>query len=150
MGAVEKGVEAEEVVLEQHACGQGEAAQERGVEDPLAVALRRERLHGQVEEREQHELLRVLVRGQRIGREGGGEQRPDGEGEDGPVQGAALQLRAPAGQAHEEDDYGQGKADALRGEDGNRAGGRDGGHEAELQPVQAAQLRPRRSLPRAA
>ena len=150
VGTVDEGVEAEEVVLEQHPRGEGEAAEESGVEDPLAVVLGSERLDGEIEQGEEDELLRAVVGGQRVRREGRGEQRPHREGEDRPIQGASLQARASAREAHEEHEDGEGKPDALRREDGDRAGGRDGGHEAELQPVEAAQLRPRRSLPRAA
>jgi hypothetical protein len=148
--AVEERVVAEEVVLEEDARGQGEPAQEGGVENTLAVPLRRERLHREIEEGEEHELLRAVVRREGIRGEGGGEQGPHREGEDGPVEGTALQARAAAQEPHQEDEHGQGEPDALGGEDGDGAGGRDGGHEAELHPVEAAQLRPRRSLPRAA
>ena len=150
MRPVPQRVEAEEVVLQERARGQAQPSQEGGVEDALPVALRRKGLHGEIEEREEDQLLRALVRGQGVGGEGGGEERPDGEGEDRPVEGGPLQARAAPPQAQQEHDDGQGEPYGLGGEDGDRARGRDGGHEAELHPVQAAQLRPRLSPPRAA
>jgi hypothetical protein len=131
-----QGVEAQEVVLEQRARREDDAAEQGGVHHALASLLGAQGVHPEIEEHEEDELLGALVRGDGIRGEGGRKQGPHGEGQDRRVEGQVLEPGPALDDTDQVDGHGQGQRD-LRGEDRDEAGGRDGGGEAELQPLQA-------------
>jgi hypothetical protein len=138
------GVEPEQVVLEQRAGTEREAAQQGRGQEPLAAACVGRGVHRQRQEPEQHQLLGLLVRGQRVERERRREQRPDREGQDRSVHRQALEPGAAARQPDQVDDQRQ-RQEQLRREDGDEAGGRDGGEQRELRAVQVQRVSPRSS-----
>jgi hypothetical protein len=144
----------QEEVLRQRPRGQGEAAEERAVQHALAAFLAGEGVEGEVEEREQQKLLRLLVGAERRPREGSGQQRPDAEGEDGAVEGRPPQHRVAAPEAdreHHEREH----EEELGREDGHHAGRGEGRDQAALRALEddaavVGRIRVRRWPPRAA
>jgi hypothetical protein len=135
--AVLERVEAQEAVLLDRAGGEHDAAEQRDVEDALADLVALQRVHRQVEEREQHELLDAAVGGQGVGSEGGREDRPHREGQERPVERQALQAGGAADEPREVDG---GREQDLRGEDRDQARRRQGGHEPALRALEAPRL----------
>ena len=144
-------VEAEEQVLPDRARGEHDAAQQRDVDHALAHLIVAQRVHRQVEQREEDELLHAVVGEKGVGREGGGEDRPDGEGQERPVERQVLQ---PGGAAHETRQVrgGRERQEDLGGEDRYQAGRRHRGHQATLDAleIQRSVLSPRSWLLRGA
>ena len=127
------GVVAEEGILKHREGGEGEAADQHGVDEEFAAGFAPQRFGREVEKQEQHELLGALVSGDRRGSEGGGHERPDREGANRRVhgQGEAPGLAPDRPDQMEEGD--QGESD-LGGEHRNRGGSRGGGEQGHLRP----------------
>ncbi len=129
-------VVAEEQVLRHHEAREGETAQERRVQDALAVARAGQHLHREVEEGVEQELLGVLVRADRILGERRGEQRPHDEGQERRVErgcGRACARRVTRRATSTPTDRTRSSL-AREDRDGNR--GREGGEERELGPLE--------------
>src|SRR4030095_4706100 len=110
-----------------------EPAHERPEEHALPVRLAGEGLLGEVEEGEEQELPRVLHGDERLGGEGGGQQRPDAERDERAVERGAHDARPAQDEPRAEDEEAEDEEDLARedrdeeGGGGGRGGGGAGG-----------------------